>query len=128
MNRPAKEQVSLEVIIHVGPGHMKAAVTSWARALGYSLQTLAQLLLMHPQSLCKGNCRHQREFSASDLQAKDRVLIPVSFLHASDINGENPVRFAMLPPVKSYQQAKGCTGWRNSVGKSCCVLGWGGWC
>lgn len=107
MNCPAKAEVSLEVIIHMGPGHTKAAITSWAPAPSRcSLQTLARLLLMHPRSFCKGNYIHQREFSASDLQTKDGVLIPVSFLHASNINGENPVRFPMLPPVKSYQQAK----------------------
>lgn len=79
---------------------------------------------MHPQSLCKGNYRHQQEFSASDLQTKDRVLIPVSFLHASNINGEDTVRFPVLSPVKSYKQAKGCMVWRTSVEKA--VVLWGG--
>lgn len=40
-NHPAKEEVSLEVIVHVGPGHTKVAITSWAQALSCSLQTLA---------------------------------------------------------------------------------------
>lgn len=114
-NHPAKEEASSEVIIHVGSGHTKAVITSWAQAPKCSLQTLASLLLMHAQLLCKGNYRHQREFSASDLRIKDGVLIPVSFLQASDINGKNPVRFPIPPLVKSHQQAQGWLAWRTSL-------------
>lgn len=106
--------MSSEVIIHVGSGHTKAVITSWAHAPKCSLQTLASLLLMHAQLLCKGNYRHQREVSASDLRIKDGVLIPISFLQASNINGKIPVRFPIPPLVKGYQQAQGWLAWRTS--------------